>query len=453
FNMGTEPLTKMVIQAITCVFYEVPFPQSSLANKESFVMDKRTTSSTQTKSKSKVKDSETKASAKKKASDTAVIEESDAMKETSSSSKTKKASSKNTTKKASSSSKAKKASFQNTMKKASSSSKSKKTSPENTKQKKSSSSKEQKVSEDKSTSKHERNNSKSKKAATSHAQTQETPKPSQAKEVPQPTQKASNPFIGEPPKTPVLHTQESLTLLDPTAPEVSVVIPVYNEESIITSSIEDLIRALRAMDFPTYEIILAENGSQDATTMLAKNLSSRFPEVRLIHVNEPNYGKALRIGILEARGKYVICDEIDLCDTQFYSNAMGMLRSKAADMVVGSKLLDPKSDNRGWLRNTASKVLNQMLRVAVGFEGTDTHGLKAFRRDKILRLVEACEVDKDLFASELVIRVWRSPSTIKEIPLKVEEKRKPSINLFRRVPNVMKNMGRLVWLFRIRNEN
>lgn len=236
---------------------------------------------------------------------------------------------------------------------------------------------------------------------------------------------------------------------DPNAPEVSIVIPVYNEEGIITSSVEDLVRRLTEMNW-SYELILAENGSRDATTALANNLASRFPTVRVIHAGEPNYGKAMRLGILESRGTYVICDEIDLCDTRFYRDAMALLRSDAADMVVGSKLLSGSLDNRGWLRNTASQVLNNMLRVAVGFEGTDTHGLKAFRRDRILRLVEACQVDKDLFASELVIRVWRSTARIKEIPLQIEEKRKPSINLFRRVPNVLKNMGKLVWLFRVR---
>ena len=240
-------------------------------------------------------------------------------------------------------------------------------------------------------------------------------------------------------------------MIDPDAPEISIVIPVYNEEGIITSSVEDLIRKLREMEC-SYEILLAENGSRDATSSLAHNLESRFPQVRVLHVGEPNYGKALRLGILEARGQFVICDEIDLCDTRFYRDALGLLRSDAADMVVGSKLLASSKDNRGWFRHTASQILNQMLRVSVGFEGTDTHGLKAFRRSRILRLVEACKVDKDLFASELVIRVWRSPARIKEIPLQVEEKRKPSINLFRRVPNVLKNMGRLVWIFRVRGD-
>lgn len=234
--------------------------------------------------------------------------------------------------------------------------------------------------------------------------------------------------------------------------EISVVIPVYNEEGIITSSVEDLVAALEEMEW-SYEIILCENGSRDSTVALAQNLCDRFPKVRYFSVGEPNYGKALRLGILESRGKFVISDEIDLCDTTFYRNAVALLRQDEADMVIGSKLLSGSMDERGWFRNTASKVLNGMLHVLVGFEGTDTHGLKAFRRDRLLRVVEACIVDKDLFTSEMVIRAERVRELrIKEIPLQIEEKRKPSINLWKRVPNVMKNMAKLVWIFRIRQD-
>ena len=92
-----------------------------------------------------------------------------------------------------------------------------------------------------------------------------------------------------------------------------------------------------------------------------------------------------------------------------------------------------------------------MLRVFVGFHGTDTHGLKAFRRDRLLDVVNRCVVDKDLFASEFVIRAERMGFRMTEIPVTVVEKRPPSINLVRRVPNVLKNLGRLTWIIRIRH--
>jgi hypothetical protein len=91
-----------------------------------------------------------------------------------------------------------------------------------------------------------------------------------------------------------------------------------------------------------------------------------------------------------------------------------------------------------------------MLRGLLGFRGTDTHGLKAFRRLALLDIVRACLSDKDVFASELVIRAERGGIKIKEVPVRVVEKRPPSINLFKRVPNVLKNVAKLTYAIRIR---
>jgi hypothetical protein len=91
-----------------------------------------------------------------------------------------------------------------------------------------------------------------------------------------------------------------------------------------------------------------------------------------------------------------------------------------------------------------------MLRAALGFRGTDTHGLKAFRRSRLLDVARSCVVDRDLFASEFVIRAERAGIRIREIPVNVLEKRPPSINLFRRVPNVLLNLGRLVVAIRFK---
>jgi uncharacterized protein (DUF2236 family) len=95
-------------------------------------------------------------------------------------------------------------------------------------------------------------------------------------------------------------------------------------------------------------------------------------------------------------------------------------------------------------------VINGILRVTLGFRGTDTHGLKAFLRESMVPVVNACVVDKDMFASELVIRAGRMGREVIEIPVVVHEKRRPTINLVRRVPNVMKNVGRLVYVIRLR---
>ncbi|GAB4197192.1 MAG: hypothetical protein OHK0013_05110 [Sandaracinaceae bacterium] len=231
-------------------------------------------------------------------------------------------------------------------------------------------------------------------------------------------------------------------------PLVTIVIPVYNEEAILQSAIVDLIDRLRNVSW-TYEIVIAENGSRDATVEIAKELAARFPQVRTFSFGEPNYGGALKRGILEATGTYVICDEIDLCDVDFHERALAILQNGEADLVVGSKAMKGASDERPLTRRVATRVLNGMLRISLGFTGTDTHGLKAFRREAVQPIAGRCIVDKDIFASELVIRAEREGVRIREIPVRVLEKRVPSIHLFRRVPNVFRNIGRLVYAIRI----
>jgi glycosyltransferase involved in cell wall biosynthesis len=241
-----------------------------------------------------------------------------------------------------------------------------------------------------------------------------------------------------------------MTVSSSSAPRISIVIPIYNEEAILEAAVKDLLDRLSEFDF-SFELILAENGSKDATVATAAELSKRFPQVRSFSLGEPNYGKALKRGILEAHGEIVICDEIDLCDTDFYRRALALLESQSVDLVVGSKVLDSSSDERPFMRHFATLVINGMLRVTLGFKGTDTHGLKAFRRASMVPVVERCIVDKDLFASELVIRAERTGSVrIKEIPVRVLEKRPPSIHLFRRVPNVLKGIARLVVAIRFK---
>ncbi|MFP4597396.1 MAG: glycosyltransferase family 2 protein [Persicimonas sp.] len=235
--------------------------------------------------------------------------------------------------------------------------------------------------------------------------------------------------------------------------DVSIIIPIYNEEGILSASIADLNEKLDSdprWDH-SYEIILAENGSNDQTVPVARELMERHPELKLMHNPEPDYGLALRRGILEARGEYVICDEIDLCDTDFYVRALDKMQSEGFDLVVGSKALKESADRRPLYRRLATRVLNMMLHIFLGFKGTDTHGLKAFRRQRLLDVIDRCVVNKDLFASEFVIRAERMEFEMTEIPLTVVEKRQPSVNLFRRVPNVLKNMARLFWVIRVRH--
>jgi glycosyltransferase involved in cell wall biosynthesis len=224
------------------------------------------------------------------------------------------------------------------------------------------------------------------------------------------------------------------------SPSLSVVIPVYNEEAIIEGA---LLRYLQGLDElgRDVEVIVSANGCRDQTIPIVRELMSAWPALRLLESDTPDYGRALRAGLLAARGDVVVCDEIDL---SFVKRALRRLDHDECDVVVGSKAMPGARDRRPFTRRAATRVINGLLWATVGFEGTDTHGLKAMKRDVILPVVRACVVDKDLFASELVIRAGRAGLRIQEIPIELEEQRSPPIHLVRRVPRVLKDLGRLV---------
>jgi glycosyltransferase involved in cell wall biosynthesis len=235
------------------------------------------------------------------------------------------------------------------------------------------------------------------------------------------------------------------------APYISVVIPVYNEAAIICSAAQELRLGLESRGWD-YEIVFAENGSRDATPEILDALARQDPRIRWFHTDRPNYGVALKRGIVEARGRFVLCDEIDLCDLSFYDSALPLLERDGADMVIGSKAAKGASDRRPLVRRLATRMHNRLLRVTLGFRGTDSHGLKAFRRERLTPVVQKCVVDMDVFASEFVVRAWRDGLKVVEIPIQLREKRRPSIHLFRRVPSVLKNVAKLVYVIRIRGE-
>jgi len=232
------------------------------------------------------------------------------------------------------------------------------------------------------------------------------------------------------------------------SPRLSVVIPVYNEESIVREMCLELMARLDERGWD-YELLLSENGSKDRTIELLQALAAEHPRFRFIHSDEPNYGLALRRGILEARGRYVVADEIDLCDVRFHDRALAVLDAGGVDMVIGSKRAPGSHDHRPLYRRLATAVHNTLLRVALGFQGTDTHGVKAFLREEIAPTAARCVVDKDVFASELVLRAGLEGKRVVEIPISLEEKRPPSIALFKRVPNVLRQVAKLFWVLRV----
>ena len=234
---------------------------------------------------------------------------------------------------------------------------------------------------------------------------------------------------------------------------VSIVIPVYNEEKILESAVEDLKETLSEFtdDFD-FELVLAENGSSDSTLKKGEELAANDPFVTIFHHPEPDYGLALQAGIRRAKGEIVVCDEIDLCLPEFYRDSLKIFKEGGAEMVIGSKRAKGAKDQRPLGRRFATFILNVMLKVLLGLKGTDTHGVKAFVKEPLMPVMDKCLVGKDIFASEFVIRAERAGIKIAEVPVSLDEKRAPSINLIKRVPKVLSNLAYLFWNIRIKKD-
>ncbi len=227
-------------------------------------------------------------------------------------------------------------------------------------------------------------------------------------------------------------------------PEVSVIIPVHNEEGLLDTAARALRQEWRDRVRRPWELILVENGSRDDTLAVAAALARRWPdEIRVVELPDADYGAALREGLLRARADLAICEEIDLCDVDFHLRALTLLDEDRADLVVGSKAMPGAQDRRPWLRRAGTRSLNALLRAAVGLKGTDTHGLKALRRATLLPTISACRSRRDLFASELVIRAERGELRVVEVPVALAEKRPPTTGILRRAPRVIGGLVRL----------
>lgn len=199
---------------------------------------------------------------------------------------------------------------------------------------------------------------------------------------------------------------------------ISIIVPVFNEEQILVNAVESLIADADCLPF-TYEVVLCENGSTDRTAELAEQLSRRHAKVRVIRLPRPSYGWALKVGIEHARYDRLVFLNLDLCDREFLARASRLL--DAYDCVVGSKVLAGSQDERPWIRRRITRLFNGFLRLALGFQGTDTHGVKAFRRHRVLPFVRACATEAELFDTELVLRSHRAGLTWCEIPVAVRE--------------------------------
>jgi len=224
---------------------------------------------------------------------------------------------------------------------------------------------------------------------------------------------------------------------------LSVVMPAHNEEELLESSVAEVTAGLRARGL-SFEVIVVENGSHDATEAIAERLVAASPEVRLSTLARADYGRALRTGLQTATGDVVVNFDVDYTDLGFLDAALTRFgEPPRPTIVVGSKRAPDAHDERSWPRRFVTRVFAAVLRVGFGLRVSDTHGMKALDRARVLPLVEASRSDGELFDTELILRAERAGLGVEALPVTVSERRTSRTSITRRALRTLVGLARL----------
>ncbi len=218
---------------------------------------------------------------------------------------------------------------------------------------------------------------------------------------------------------------------------LSVVIPVHNEADYLVGALEELFDEIA--DVPAdITVLIAENGSTDGTAEAVRQLMPDYPALALLELPTPDYGAAMREGFLATDGDWVVNFDIDYFSAGFLRAVVDI--GSEADLVLASKRVEGADDRRGPVRQFATFTFNQILRFMLSSGVSDTHGMKAIRREVVDQIASAVISTQDLFDTELVVRAERAEFRIVEVPAVVEEKREAKTSLARRVPRTLKGV-------------
>src|SRR5829696_4111522 len=113
---------------------------------------------------------------------------------------------------------------------------------------------------------------------------------------------------------------------------ISVVMPAHDEEPFIASAVREVAEGMRSRG--EFELVVVENGSSDNTADVAKGLIDEIPELRVLSLGAADYGKALRMGFLAAKGELAAFFDVDYYDLGFLDRAVALMEAPGGPAVV-----------------------------------------------------------------------------------------------------------------------
>jgi glycosyltransferase involved in cell wall biosynthesis len=220
--------------------------------------------------------------------------------------------------------------------------------------------------------------------------------------------------------------------------KISVVVPVHNEAGFIPVGLPPLVQATRSA-YPDAQILIIENGSTDGTADAARTAGGSA--VTVIELPIPDYGGAMREGMLAASGEWIVTFDIYYFSAEFLADLTNHMSN--ADIVIASKRDPLSEDRRPAFRRLATFGFNLLLRGILGSSVSDTHGIKAFRTEATRPHTGDVVSRQDLYDTELVVRMERAGARIVEVPVIVEELRPARSALIKRVPRTIAGLLRI----------
>jgi glycosyltransferase involved in cell wall biosynthesis len=220
----------------------------------------------------------------------------------------------------------------------------------------------------------------------------------------------------------------SLTLMDREAdisekPFVSVILPAYNEASIIKKNLDvvyDYMKSLRSEY--RWEIIVVNDGSADDTGVLADSFAVNKDNVRVLHhfVNF-RLGQALRYAFNNCHGDYLVVMDMDLSySPEHIGRLLETIRETRAKVVIASPYMKGgEASNIPWLRKKLSVWANKFLSVAAkGNLSTYTGMVRAYDR-KFIQTLSLRSMDMSINA-EIIYKAMLLNARIVEIPARLD---------------------------------
>ena len=186
---------------------------------------------------------------------------------------------------------------------------------------------------------------------------------------------------------------------------VDLVVPVYNEEATLTSSVETL---LAADTGPVIEvtIIIADNASTDSTPRIAAALAAAHPNVEFVRLEQKGRGRALSRVWQASTADIVAYTDVDLAtDIRVLEPMVEVIRSGLADVAIASRLQPGLEVERGVRREIISRCYNRLLKLSLGAGFSDAQcGFKALSARAARELLPMVEDTEWFFDTELLAR-------------------------------------------------